>query len=618
MLQTIRTKIQGWLAVVVLAIVAVPLALTFVSSDFTIGSSNYAARVNGKDITLAEFQRVYQNRLISEQEASGTVLTAEAEEALKRNTLDQMILSRSITQFAEDAGFRVSPRQVIESIRNIEAFQVAGQFSKPAYDAALAAAGVRPVDFENSQRAQLALGQLQQGLIESSFYTPGEFRRVIALYQERRNVGYVVLDAKVLGSAASISDADIEAYYTSNSTRFQSPENVTVEYVEVVQSDMARDYTPDDQTLRAAYEADPDRFNTAEQRRARHILVAVDSSRTDAVAKALADEIAGRLAKGEDFAALAAQYSNDPGSAGRGGDLGFAAPGTYVEPFENVLFALDKGETSEPVRTEFGYHIIRLEEIRPRTGRSFEEVRGELTEELRQRKAQDEFYAIAQRVDDLALDNPTSLEPVAQDTGLTVQRYEGFTRTDGGPLGGNANLVTALFSPGVLEGSENTPLIELDESRAVVARVAEHKPAAPLPLAQVRGAIIEELRGLRGASEAVARGKAILERVKAGESLAAAAKAEGLSVEESASLARRMPGLQPDLLSAIFRARKPSGGAVVDGVALDDGSYAVFELRSVASGSPERIPAEVRDIRKRELAQVAAIREMEAVAARRR
>ncbi|MEQ1800544.1 MAG: SurA N-terminal domain-containing protein [Gammaproteobacteria bacterium] len=615
MLQNIREKLQGWVAFAVLLIIGVPLALTFVSSDFTVSSSGFAARVNGEEIQTADFQRVYQNRLVSEQQAAGGELPPEAEEQLKREALDGLVLSRAVTQFVRNAGFRVSANRVVDYVRALPAFQVGGQFSKPAYDATLAAQGIAPTAYEKEQESLLAIRQLQDGIVQSSFFTPTEFRRLIALDQERRDVAYVLLDPRSLGAGVIVTDVDVQSYYAANSGQFQSAESAIVEYVEVSLQDMARGYTPDEQELRKAYESDPTRFRTSEERRARHILVAVDASRTDAAAKALADEIAGKLANGEDFSALAARYSGDPGSANRGGDLGFAAPGNYVEAFDKALFALKTGETSAPVKTEFGYHIIRLEELRPGAERSFDEVRDQLTEELRKQKAQDEFYALAERLDDLALENPTSLEPAAKDTGLTVRRFEGFTRAGGGPFGNNANLVRAIFSPGVLEGSENTPLIELDETRAIVARVAEHKPPAALPLEQVRADIVDRLRTLRATTEATARGEKIVQRAQAGEALAAAAAAEGLQVTEAGPLTRRSPAVPPDLLAAVFRAPKPDGRPVVQGASIAGGAYVVFQIRSVIPGEPERIPQQQRDERKAALAQRAAGSETEALAA---
>ncbi|MDP2322454.1 MAG: SurA N-terminal domain-containing protein [Gammaproteobacteria bacterium] len=615
MLQTIREKLTGWAAFAVLLVIAVPLALTFVGGDFTVTGGGFAARVNGEDIPAVEFQRVFQNRLVAEQQAARNELPKEFEERLKRDALDGLVLSRVITQFVRDAGFRVSANRVIDQVRSLEFFQVGGQFSKPAYDATLAAQGISPSAFEKEQQEILAVRQLQDSLVESSFFTPAELRRLIALDQERREFAYVLFDPLVLGAAITVSDVEVQSYYAANANQFNSPESVTLEYIEVALPDMATEYMPDEDALRKAFDADPTRFRSDEERRASHILIGVDAGRADSAAKALAEDVASKLSKGGDFAALAAEYSSDTGSASRGGDLGFAVAGSYVEPFEKVLFGLRPGETSAPVKTEFGYHIIRLDELRPGASRSFDEVRAELLAELQAQKAQDEFYALAERLDDMALENPTSLEPVARDTGLRIKRYEGITRESGGPFGGNANLINAVFFPGVLDGSENTPLIEIDDTRAVVARVAEYKLPAPKPLESVRGDIVERLRALRATTEANSRGQAIVTRVQGGEELSAVVDSLGLKLTEAGLLTRRTPVVHPDLLSAVFRASRPAGKPVTQGVSLGNGGYAVFHLRSVAPGEPERIPQDQRDQMKQAMAQRAANGETGALAA---
>jgi len=616
MLQTIREKLTGWAAFAVLLVIAVPLALTFVSGDFTVTGGGFAARVNGEDIPAVEFQRVFQNRLVAEQQTTRNELPKEAEAQLKRDTLDALVLNRVVTQFVRDAGFRVGASRVIDQVRSMEVFQVGGQFSRAAYDATLAAQGISTVAFEQEQQALLAVAQLQKGLEESSFFTPAEFRRLIALDQERRDVAYVLLDPQVLGAGITISDVDVQSYYATNASQFQSPESAAIEYVEVALADMATDFMPDEEALRKAYDSDPTRFKSDEERRASHILIGVDGNRTEPEARALAEEIADKLGKGGDFAALAAEYSSDLGSASRGGDLGFAAPGSYVEPFEKALFALNPGETSAPVKTEFGYHIIRLDELRAGSSRSFDEVRAELVGDLRAQKAQDEFYALAERIDDLALENPTSLEPVARDTGLAIKRYEGFTRDGGGPFGNNTNLVAAVFSPGVLDGSENTPLIEIDDTRAVVARVTEYKMPSPKPLESVRGEIVQRMRTLRAATEASSRGQTIVRQVRDGKDLLEVLGAMDLKLTEAGPLTRRSPVVHPDLLSAVFRAPRPTAGVpVVQGVSLSNGGYAVFQVRSVVPGDPEIIPQDQRDEAKQAMARRAANSEIGALAA---
>jgi peptidyl-prolyl cis-trans isomerase D len=616
MLEKIREGLKGWMAWAFIAVIGVPLVLTFVGGDTTLGGGSTAATVNGEDIPLVEFQRVLQDRMVARQQETRGELSPAVEEQLKRETLDGLVLNRAVIQFVREAGFRVSAQRIADHIRTLPNFQVGGQFSKPAYDAALAANAIPAAAFESEQRSLLEVNQLQDGIAGSSFFTPGEFRRIIALDQQRRDLEYVLFDPKVLGASLTPTEAEIQAWYATNAAEFQTAETVDLDYLEISLADAAGDYVPDEAALRKAYDDDPTRFRSAEERQARHILISAGNGRTDAEAGALANEIAKKLADGADFAALATQYSSDPGSAARGGDLGFAGRGVYVEAFEQALFALQPGQTSAPVKTEFGYHIIRLEAIKASEGQGFEEVRDQLAESLREQKAQDAFYALAERLDDLALENPGSLEPAAKELGLQIRRYPGYTRTGGGPFGDNADLGSAVFSDAVLEGGENTPLIELDSGRVVVARVAEHKLPAARPLAEVREQIAERLRIQSAASEARKQGEALLKRQQAGEDLATVAASMGVQLLKSGPVFRRSPVLPPDLLAAAFRAPAPSGDKpVVRGVALADGGYAVFRLNSVIPGQPDQIPQEQRDAQQRILGQRTAQAELSAFAA---
>jgi peptidyl-prolyl cis-trans isomerase D len=616
MLERIRDGLKGWWAWVVIALIGIPLALTFVGGDGTFTGASAAASVNGEDIPAVEFQRILQDRMVAVQQQTRGPVSPELEEQLKRETLNGLVLNRAVTQFVREAGFRVSAQRLADHIRSLPTFQVGGQFSKPAYDATLAANGISATAFEAEQRSLLEVNQLQNGIAGSAFFTPAEFRRIISLDQQRRDIEYVLFDPKVLGAAIVPTDAEIQAYYATNPAQFQTEETVDLEYLEVSMADAARDYVPDEATLRKAYDEDPTRFRTAEERQARHILITIGAERTDVEAKALADEVERKLADGADFAALAAQYSGDPGSAARGGDLGFAARGVYVEPFEQALFTMQPGETSAPIKTEFGYHIIRLDAVKASVGQDFAEAREQLAESLREKKAQDDFYALAERLDDLALENPGSLEPAAKDTGLQIRRYQGYTRGGGGPFADNPDLISAVFSDAVLEGGENTPLIELDQDRVVVARIAEHKLPTARPLAEVRDEIATRLRSLSASTEARNQGEAILRRQQAGEDLAAVTASMGLDLLKTGPILRRSPVLPPELLMAVFRAPAPADDKpVVRGVSVGDGGYAVFRLNRVIPGDPAQIPQEQRDTQQRILAERSAQSEMSALAA---
>lgn len=615
MLQSIRDKFTGIMAVLIIGTIAVALTITLVDTNTISNTGSFAARVNGEEIPLADYRQLYQANLVQQQEAAGAELSAEAVEQLRRNVLEGMVRNRVVAQYVRESGYRVGDASVVEFIRALPVFQIDGKFSRESYLAALAGQGISTTTFENEQRAALEIQQLQNGIVESSFFTPAEFRRYVTLQSERRSFAYARIDPSQLLGAVSVTEADIKSYYETHPARFESPESVSLEYVEARLAELSAEGEPDEARLRALYAENPDRFRTAEQRRARHLLVAVDADTSAADAEKLATELRERLNKGEDFATLARRYSDDPGSASAGGDLGWAGRGTYVAAFEDALYGLQVNAISPPVRTEFGYHLIQLLEIRPGVQRAFEEVRAELLEEARTRDRQDRFIALTEKMDEAALENPGSLDAVAEATGLAVKHVDNFTRAGGPPFGANRAVIDAAFSPALIEDGENSPLIEVGDGHAAILRVTAHRPARLRPLEEVRAEAEAAARADKAATLATERGTQLLEKVRSGMSLDQAAREFGATLSNPAPVSRISSEVPSQLMTAVFRAAKPQEGKpVVDGLTLPDGSYVVYRLDAITPGRPEDIPREQRDARKALLARQAGAADTTALA----
>jgi peptidyl-prolyl cis-trans isomerase D len=615
MLQNIRDRFTGIVAGAVIGVMGVALTVTLVDTGSITDSNNFAARVNGEEIPIADFRQVAQQQLLEQEQLTRAEMTPEARQQVERNVLEGMVRNRVVAQYVRDAGYRVGDLRVAEHIRGLPAFQVGGKFSNDGYMAALASQGVTPGAFEEERRAALQIEELQNGLLESSFFTPAEFRRFVVLEGERRQAAFAVLDTQRVVSSLTVAEEDIKKYYDAHPEKFESEESVALDYVEVTVADVPPASEPTDADLRAAYEASPDRFRTDEQRRARHILVAVDADTDDAAALRLATDLRARIAAGEDFAALVRKFSDDPGSTASGGDLGWAARGTYVAAFEAALFGQQVGEVSEPVKTEFGYHVIQLSEIRPGTVRTFEEVRDELAQEARARSSQDGFFALTERMDDAALENPGSLQAVATATGRPVRQVERFTRSGGEPFGGERAVIDAAFSAAVLESGENSPLIEIGEGRAVVLRVTEHRPVKIRPLEEVRAEVESAVRAERAAQLVSERGQQVVNAARAGGDFAALVAAEQATLRGPQSLSRTAEDVPASVVTAIFHAPRPQAGRpVLDGVALPDGDFAVFRLDAVIPANPDDISREQRDARKSVLARQAGVADVTALA----
>lgn len=604
MLQVIREKFSGPIALAVIAAIGITLVISFGNMDTSGVTGNFAAEVNGEEIPVLEYRRVVQNELLRQQEAFRGEFPEELQEQLERNVLERLIRNEVVEQYVRDRGYRVTADRVRDYIRNQSVFQVGGQYSYESYVAVLASQGLTPEQFERDQQVALEVGQLENGIVGSAFYTPTEFRQYIELLAEQRDAEYVMFDPASLAVDIEVSEAEVRAYYDVNPNEFMTEESVSLEYVELRLDEISAALTVDDAAIQEYYETNADRYKSLEQRRARHILIVVDADTDEATAEQTINELSERIAAGEDFEALARQYSDDPVSAEQGGDLGWSGPGDFVEAFEESLFSLAVGQVSEPVRTEFGYHLIRLDEVKPGTQRTFEEVYDEIRAELQLQEAADQFYALAEQVDDLALENPNSLTEVAAGSGLELQRIDEFTRSGGEPLGYNPLLVDTVFGIEVLEDGENSPVIEIGDGRAVVVRVAEYRPARLQDFDQVRDEITEIVRLQRAAEAARASGEAMLERLLAGEKFDALAEEHGLELVDAKGLTRNVDAIDAALLSDIFRTPRPvAGQPIFRGLALGSGAYAVFRLDSVRAGRPDEIPQQERDQRKQFLAR---------------
>jgi peptidyl-prolyl cis-trans isomerase D len=340
-----------------------------------------------------------------------------------------------------------------------------------------------------------------------------------------------------------------------------------------------------EEALRAFYEqVAAERYATTERRHARHILI--EAGDDDAAAQARATKLAEQARGGADFAALASANSDDPGSKAQGGDLGWATRDSFVAPFAEALFAMSVGEVHGPVKTQFGYHVIRLEAIDAATQRPFEEVRAELEEDYRREQAQGVFYERSQQLADEAFASLSELESVAQKLGLTLQSVDGFTREGGGTLGSDRKLIEAAFSDDVLENRQNSPAISVGDDTVVVLRVTDHQLPAQRPLEEVRADIETALRSEAAAAGALAAAKAAAERLGSGAAFDEVAKDLDTQPSGVMTLARNAEAVPAEFLDAVFGAPAPAAGRVSSGTAaLANGTAAAFVVTAVTPGT---------------------------------
>ncbi|HVJ30780.1 MAG TPA: SurA N-terminal domain-containing protein [Gammaproteobacteria bacterium] len=612
MLQKIHDSFGRWVIVVILGLIAFTFIFWGVGNDFVSGGSQFAAKVNGDTIPMLEFDRTLQQRQNQYQQIYRTELPEDVRRELRRTVIEQLVQQTTLKQRVEEQGYRASNERVSQAIRDIAAFQVDGEFNFQQYQGLLANNSLSPAMFEAQQREELEVGDLTDGIALSSFLTPAEFRRYIELYNQQREVAYALFDIDAFSANVTIDDAAIATRYENNKTSYQTAETIDLEYVELAMADIAATIEVTEEQLRATYEMERERFETPEQRHAQHILVEVADGQEDA-ARAKAEGIVARLRGGEDFAAVAAKESADAGTKAQGGDLGWISRGGFlVGPFEDALYALQAGGISDPVRTEAGFHIIRLEELRAGEVQPFEAVREEIAAELRTREAENEFYDRANKLGEEAFDADDSLQPVADVMKLPIKTVMGFPRTgDPAVFENSAAVVQAAFAAEIVDSGRNSELVELAEDHVLVLRVEDHHVPTTKPLEEVREQIRGELVRERAQQLAEEGASAFLADIEKGGDPAARAAAHGGTWNAAAWVARTDAAVPTEVLSAAFGMPKTDAAAPQrESVALASGGQAVIIMTGVKAGEPESMTAEEREQRRQQLANQAARAEL--------
>lgn len=609
MLQRIHDS-GKWVMIVCMAMVSLGFIFWGVSGDFNITGSNFAAKVNGENLPLQDFDRELQAQQNQYLQMYPIELTDDLRREFRRSVLERMVRDEVLKQRVVESGYRISDQRLTEYIRSAAAFQVDGEFSMQVYRGLLANQGMTPASFEALQREQLEVLDLQSGIAESSFMTPAEFRRYIELYNQRREIAYALFDVEAFIPRVEIDDAAIEAHYRSNQQSYQTAETVDLEYVELAQSDIAATIDVSDQALQAYYDEERERFQTVEERRVRHILIGA-SDDADA-ARSAAESAAERIRNGEDFATVAAEVSEDAGTKEQGGDLGWIGRGMLVGPFEDALFAMEVGEVRGPVQSTFGFHVLRLDEVRAGELQPFEAVRDELLTEFQTRRAEEQFFDRANQLTDQAFDAYDELATVAANLMLPLKTLDGFPRNgDPAVFPNSAPVVQAAFEAEVLESGKNSPLVELADDHVLVLRVKAHHPAVAQPLDAVRDQIEQELVRNRAQELADAAADAYLAEVQAGGDAAALVEAHNGTWHAPVSVERTNADVPTEVLAAAFGLPKPAAGETIrQVVALATGSHAVLLLSKVEPGQPETVDQTERDQRLRQLADQAALAEL--------
>lgn len=593
MLQRIRDTLKS--SKTLQYIVLLPLILVFavwgaygvVQMDF-FGTSDYAAKVDGSAIPRAKATEAWSNQLSEWQRRFGGELPAAEQKRLQANLLEGLVRERLLSDRALQSGYRVSRDIVNQQVQNEPAFQIEGKYNDGRALSVLAQLGMSQDEYLEDLRARLRNRELQRGVEVSNFLTAPELQRRLTLEDEQREVAVLTFPAEKFAGVTP-DDAALQAWLTKHASDYQTVESVRLAFADLQLAQVAAKVVVTDNDLRDLYEQNKIRYVTPERRRARHILITA-SGADAAAAQARAQSLYQQAVKpGADFAALARANSEDSQTAVQGGDLGWQerSEGDVTPELTQAIFSLQPGAVAAPVKTRFGYHVVKLDEIQPGRARSFDEARADLETEYRNRTASSQFGDLQEQLQQRLEGGGASLADLASEFGLTIGAVENFARgTGGGSLGSNADLDAAVFSPRALEQRRIGGPVALGDERIVIFRVEEHRKPTLKPLAEVRDAVIAAVRKERGTAAAQEAAQAALARINAGgDSLQGLAKAQGLKLEAPRFVGRADPSLPAQLRTAVFAARRPNipggPGAVRGVLALEAGGAALFEVTQV-------------------------------------
>jgi peptidyl-prolyl cis-trans isomerase D len=582
MLQAIREKAQGWIAWAIVIFISIPFALWGIQEYLGVGGEVTVAEVEGQEITdqaLEENTRRFREQLRANL---GSAYQADlfSEQMLRRQTLNQMIDELVLQITANDWGMRASDQMVVDAIASERAFQVDGRFDHALYQTVLRNNGLSEGAYEASIRQGLALEQLQAGVSGSAFATKAEVEAYERLIQQQRTLAYAVVPADKYLGQASPDEAAIKAYYDSHQSDYQLPEQVRLDYLMLDVESLSEAMSASEQDVASYFEQHSDEFIAPEERRLRHILIPIEKG-DEAAALAKASELHDQLMAGADFAGLAKDHSADPGSAADGGDLGWVSKGIMVEPFEKAAFALAEGAISEPVKSPFGFHLIQVQGIRGGGDATLDQVYDQVSAAYRRAEVERDFYERAERLAELAYENPDNLAVAAETLGLTVQHSDWISRSGGQGDLASPKVSAAAFSEDVLQGN-NSELLELSPEKLLVLRVSEHQESRARGLDEVRQQVLQAVRHQQAAELAQQAGEQALERLRGGADLADLSASSGWEFKASKRIGRSEQAVPAAVRELAFSLARPAGGSpVVAATELAGGDYALVALSEV-------------------------------------
>ncbi|MGB1262741.1 MAG: SurA N-terminal domain-containing protein [Cognaticolwellia sp.] len=595
MLENIRESSQGLTAKIILGFIILTFAVAGIGS-YSNSVDTSVADVNGEKITQDEFNKAYQaqrNRMAQQFGDMFDTLSADPSymSNFRNGVVDSLINQKLVDQNSAALAIRVADQRIKSTIRNMPEFQVDGVFDNNRYLAMIQQAGFyQSVDFRDYLRTEMTRRQLTQALIASEFSLPYQEGMLTALQNQQRDIRFATIDAEQFKAAVELTDEEINDYYLANQSRFENQEQVKVNYIALDVNDIANTVVLTDADVETYYQENISSYREDEQRRVAHILVEFGDD--EVKAKADAQALLAQINAGEDFAALAQEHSADTLSGENGGDLDWIEAGVFDSAFDEAAFALTGvGSVSELVKTEFGFHIIKLTDYKAEKVQTLADVRDALVAKAKNEKAQDKFFELQQEVARLSFEFPDSLDDAAEAINATVKTSDWLTR------GGNVapfdvnSVVDAAFSDIVLNEQLNSDIVEVNDNLALVLRLNEYQAANVKPLGEVSAEIKRILIAQKASEKAQTVADELLASFKSGADITEQLAAVGASMEAKTAVARVGSGLDASLAREAFKLPRPATDAIsATTVHLSNGNLALLEVQVVNVGEAKDMP----------------------------
>ncbi|WP_114326565.1 SurA N-terminal domain-containing protein [Candidatus Colwellia aromaticivorans] len=594
MLENIRESSQGMTAKIILGLIILTFAVAGLGS-YTNSTDTSIATVNGEKISQQEFNKAYQSQRNRMAQQFGDMFDTLSNDSnymanFRQGVLDNLINERLIDQSAESLAIRVSDERLKKTIREMPEFQVDGVFDNNRYLAIINQSGFfQSSNFRDYLRVEMTRRQLSQALVSTEFNLPYQEKLQLALQNQTRDIRFATISAKQFEAGIDVSEEEIKTYYQANQIRFENKEQVKVDYIRLSIADIAKNIQVSDEEVASYYQDNIASFTQAEQRRVSHILIEFTEgdSNSEATAKTQAETVLARIAQGEDFAELAKELSNDTFSGENGGDLDFLEVGVMESSFDTAAFALTTvGDITELVKTSFGYHVIKLTELKTQVIQSLADVKTELLAKVSNDKAQEEFYTQTQEMARVSFEFPDSLEDAASEVNTTIETStwlanSGLNTNSKAPFN-NPKVLEAAFSDLVLQDNMNSDIIELNDNEALVLRLNTYQEANVKPLVEVQAQIEKILVAQKATEKAQSTIQALLVQFKAGNDITEELTKHYVSFTAKENVGRYSADLDQSITREAFVLPHPTEGTIsASTVALSNGDLALVEVQAV-------------------------------------